>query len=331
MSKIPCEVIKDLLPSYIDELTSDVTNREVEAHMTECEACKRVLEQMKTPDMEAAEEEVKEIDFLKKTKQKQRKSIILCAAIVCAVAVLFFCSRYYFDGQYVNTDYLAYNLEVSGTELSVALNTTSKQGIQRVDISESEGIIKISVRCAQKSLFYKAAANEEYTASEKIRQVWIGNRIIWADGELISPLTSGLYAVYNPYIGDMPSNGKVVTALNMTAYTGNFKNELQTSKEPYSWKMIFENELSSDKEKEFEERLKKYAYVFLAEIGNLNEMIYEYKIDGEARQLSVTADEASEYAGEDIKKVGEDINRLEELVRRTGLSNVVLGGAAVEN
>ena len=28
MSKIPCEIIQDLLPSYIDELTSDVTNRE---------------------------------------------------------------------------------------------------------------------------------------------------------------------------------------------------------------------------------------------------------------------------------------------------------------
>ena len=46
MSKIPCEIIQDLLPSYIDELTSDVTNREVEAHMMECEQCKNVLEQM---------------------------------------------------------------------------------------------------------------------------------------------------------------------------------------------------------------------------------------------------------------------------------------------
>ena len=37
MSKIPCEMIQDLLPSYIDELTSEVTNREVEAHVSECE------------------------------------------------------------------------------------------------------------------------------------------------------------------------------------------------------------------------------------------------------------------------------------------------------
>ena len=37
MSKIPCEMIQDLLPSYIDELTSDVTDREIEAHMMECQ------------------------------------------------------------------------------------------------------------------------------------------------------------------------------------------------------------------------------------------------------------------------------------------------------
>ena len=41
MSKIPCEMIQDLLPSYIDELTSDITNREIEAHMKECERCKK--------------------------------------------------------------------------------------------------------------------------------------------------------------------------------------------------------------------------------------------------------------------------------------------------
>ena len=60
MSKIPCEIIQDLLPSYIDELTSDVTNREVEAHMTECEQCRNVFRQMKAPDIEMADNEEKE-------------------------------------------------------------------------------------------------------------------------------------------------------------------------------------------------------------------------------------------------------------------------------
>ncbi len=331
MSKIPCEMIQDLLPSYIDELTSDVTNREVEAHMMECDQCKKVLEQMQTPDMETIEKEIKEIDFLKKTKKKHQKNIILCVAIVWAIAVMIFCARNYFGGQYMNTDYLAYNLDVSGTELAVAVNTTSKQGIQKIDISESEGVVEISVRCVPKSFFYKTTAESRYVASEKIRQVWIGDRIVWANGEMISLLTSSLYAVYNPYIGNMPSNGKIVNTLNMTAYTGGFTNELQTSEEPYSWKMIFENDFSLSRQEAFEERLKMYAYIYLAQIGNLNEVIFEYKADGETKILSVTSSEASEFAGVEIKTVGTDINLLEELVRKTELSNVVLGGASVES
>ena len=122
MNKIPCEIIQDLLPSYIDELTSDVTNREVEAHMEECEQCRNIFRQMKTPDIETAENEEKEIDFLKKTKKKHRRNLILSVAVVWGIAVLFFGARYYLDGQYMNTEYLSYNLDVSGTELSVAVN-----------------------------------------------------------------------------------------------------------------------------------------------------------------------------------------------------------------
>ena len=231
----------------------------------------------------------------------------------------------------MNTDYLSYNLDVSGSELSVVVNSTSDQGIQKVEINEVEGVVEISVRCVPKSIFYQTTAEESYTASETIRQVWIGDRIIWANGEMISPLTSGLYAVYNPYIGNMPSNGKIVNVLNMTAYTGGFTNELQTSEEPYSWKMIFQNDFSADRQAALEERLKRYAYIYLAEVGNLGEVIYDYHVDGEPKTLSVTSSEASEYAGVDIKSVGTDINWLEMLVRKTGLSNVVFGGASVES
>lgn len=330
MSKIPCEVIKDLLPSYIDELTSDVTNKEIEAHVSECENCKKVLEQMRAPELEITEEEAKEIDFLKKTKKKYRKKIIICAAVVWAIAVIFVCGRLYFGGQYVNSDYLAYNLEVSGNEMSVAVNTASKLGIQKIDVNESEGVVEISVRCVPKSFFFKQNKRLTFEATENIRQIWIGDRIIWANGEEISPLTSSLYAAYNPYIGNMSANGEIVNVLNMTAYTGNFKNELQTSEEPYSWKMIFENDFSANRQDEFEERLMNYAYIYLSQIGNLSEVIYEYKLDGEVTTLSVTSDDATEFAGMDIKSIGTDVNLLEKLVQKTGLSNVVLGGVAVD-
>lgn len=129
----------------------------------------------------------------------------------------------------------------------------------------------------------------------------------------------------------MPSNGKLVSILNMTSFTGGFKNELQTKEEPYAWRMIFENDFSKNRKEAFEERLRMYSYVLLAQIGNLDEVIYEYSMDGEKTELSVTSEDATAFAGVDIKTVGEDINRLEMLVRKTGLSNIILGGDLVES
>lgn len=331
MSRIPCEIIRDLFPSYIDELTSEVTNQAVEAHILECDSCKKILGQMRNTDFETDEKEVKEIDFLKKTKKSLHKKLISGTALVCVLACLFLLGRYYFWGQYVNADYLFYNLEVTGEHMTIAVNSTSNQGIQNVEFHEEEGIVELTTRCVPKSVFYRESYDASFEATEQIRQVWIGDRIVWANGEEISPLTSKLFDVYNPYIGNMPSNEEIVKVLNMAAYTGGFTNELQTSEEPYSWRMIFKNEYSSDRQDAFEERLQNYAYILLAQIGNLDEIVYDYKVDGESYTMSITSEDASSFLGIDIKEAGTDVNLLEKLVRKTGLSNVVLGGAMVES
>ena len=49
---IPCEVIRDLFPSYIDGLTNEVTNREIEAHNADCADCAAILASMKNPQVE---------------------------------------------------------------------------------------------------------------------------------------------------------------------------------------------------------------------------------------------------------------------------------------
>lgn len=41
-----CEIICDLLPNYIEKLTSKTTNEYIENHLQSCEKCKRILEYM---------------------------------------------------------------------------------------------------------------------------------------------------------------------------------------------------------------------------------------------------------------------------------------------
>ena len=52
-----CEIIRDLLPSYVDGLTSEESNREIMAHVAECAPCKEILEQMQEEVQEKAPKE----------------------------------------------------------------------------------------------------------------------------------------------------------------------------------------------------------------------------------------------------------------------------------
>lgn len=331
MNKLPCELIEDLLPMYADQLTGSVTNDMIEEHLGSCESCTQKYERMKQPITEEAEREAKEIDFLKKTKQRNKKKLLIWVSAVWLLAIAFLGARYYLCGSNLNPEYLFYQLDVSGTDLTIDVATTSDQEIRQIDISEDQGVVEICVKGVPKSIFFDRSESKDFTASQEIRQVRIGDRIIWADGEMISPMTSELYAVYNPYVGNMSANGAVVSALNMTAYTGNFKNELQTREQPYSWKLILENDFPGTRKDVFEYRLKMYSYLLLAEIGNLDEVIFEYTIDGETTTLSVTSADATSSVGVDIKTIGQDIHLLEDLVRKTGFSNYVSGYAVESN
>ena len=71
MNKIPCEVIKDLLPSYIDSLTSEKTKELIDEHLKNCTECSETLKKMRGENdaiMQPGEDDKKEIAFLKKTK-----------------------------------------------------------------------------------------------------------------------------------------------------------------------------------------------------------------------------------------------------------------------
>jgi predicted anti-sigma-YlaC factor YlaD len=69
-SNLKCEVVRDILPLYVDNLTSEVTNKEIEKHLNECKECKGVELMMRNEIVnEQAKTLDKEVDFLKTIKK----------------------------------------------------------------------------------------------------------------------------------------------------------------------------------------------------------------------------------------------------------------------
>ena len=70
-NKEKCKIVQDLLPNYIDKLTSKETNSFVEKHLKECKECHEIIENMKKSiEKERNELNKKTIKYAKKYKRK---------------------------------------------------------------------------------------------------------------------------------------------------------------------------------------------------------------------------------------------------------------------
>ena len=72
-NKLDCEVVEDLLPSYIDRLTHEKTTQLVQEHLENCISCQKKYETMSLSDEHSS---IKEIDYLKKIKKQNKRSFI---------------------------------------------------------------------------------------------------------------------------------------------------------------------------------------------------------------------------------------------------------------
>ncbi|MCR5835566.1 MAG: DUF4825 domain-containing protein [Lachnospiraceae bacterium] len=329
-NSIPCLIIRELFPSYIEGLTSEETNGYIEEHVEECNDCKKVLESMKEP-MENGNgsvcrdnEEKKEIDFLKKTRSRYNKKIIISVAVLAVVLISVFAAKVFFVGKSVGAEHLNYNLGVvKGVVAFEGSTYDSKIGIKDVEFKQKGDTVTIDVKSVRKSIIYSDYFQESFEATNEIKRVLINDKVVWANGVEISPITDELFKVKNEYIGDHSADGAIARVLDLQSILGDYQVELKTDKQPYELKIICPGSYIEFGRKNIDEYFKKYAYIMLAEIDNMDIMSVEYNLDeSNKKTVSVTKEEASEYFGRNIKEAGRKIEILQELVEKTELEKM---------
>jgi len=67
-----CEIIRDLLPLYADQLTSPQTNQLIETHIHDCPECGKLLAQLRVPMESTPAEDTGYVKALRKQLQKRR-------------------------------------------------------------------------------------------------------------------------------------------------------------------------------------------------------------------------------------------------------------------
>lgn len=87
MSKIDCNIIRDLLPGYSDKILSETSNQLVREHLQICNNCLKEYQEMnKEIPQEFIKNQDEQIDYLKGFKKNKTKSIII--AILTTLYVL---------------------------------------------------------------------------------------------------------------------------------------------------------------------------------------------------------------------------------------------------
>lgn len=96
MKEIGCAIVQDLLPSYIEELTSEETNQVIRVHLDTCIECRKAHEEMisEVGNMDKAPRA--ELKFLKKV----RKTRLLAAVISIVLALILSYAVYAMEFKY---------------------------------------------------------------------------------------------------------------------------------------------------------------------------------------------------------------------------------------
>lgn len=321
-TSLPCDIVQDLLPSYVDGILSDTSTCAVAKHLQSCKTCHDIYDDMVTDELRQhnAEQQKKEIDYLKKVRSKTKHFTL--AAILIAVLLAASGTAVYFlifSGEYILNS-VKYSLQVSSNSLKIEgiLPDDFTTGTQKIE--EKDGVISLTLPAKKKTfLSFHKNYNVSYTSKAAIREVRVNGDILWQDGTSITAYVNRVYKSKHPYIGSASDNASLALALGVEDSFGGFTSKLQTSKQPYGWTICL-SEPQTAAEEILRKKMTTYAYAILALIDNVDSITWEYSdTSAQSHTYTITTDEANNQLGSDIKKTAETICDFQKFAREVGL------------
>ena len=267
MTKLPCDIIQDLLPSYADGLTSPASSEAIEAHLTECPTCAAAYAAMQTGSIEDAKgseesgsEGFPEIDYLKKIRSTNRKRILIAAVLVLLLTGFGVWAKVYLYGNPIEDFHLLVTNDTDSRvvktetftdqngETRTFSHATSETLVFNCWIEESSGLAFSHYKLKETDdgldiIVYAVPASR----FRQLRTLQIKVPVSYdEDGKNVNPTAVNikgdtynsyglitkkakeLYAARNPYIGDISADLRLANLLGIGEAIGSYTNKLNT-------------------------------------------------------------------------------------------------------
>lgn len=85
--KIPCSLIRDLLPLYIEKMDSEETHNLIKEHLSSCDSCKKELEEKCLPSGLPVNTDIMPLKKIKSHLQKKKIFTVILTALLTLVVV----------------------------------------------------------------------------------------------------------------------------------------------------------------------------------------------------------------------------------------------------
>lgn len=305
--ELDCEIVRDLLPLYLEGLTSPETGAAVEAHLAGCPACAKVRENMAAPAAAPAEEGAdparKEVDYLKRVRSRGRLRVML--AVICTVLVLAAGGMFklFWLGSPATREGMSWNVradEETGSLELRAYTNWQDTAYREWKLVQQDGVVTITARRVQPS--FLCPAGRDYRTSidlDGVREIWLCGTLLWQDGVTIFENTLAQWETRTPYVGSMSALGKVAGALGVGELCGSFTNELQTTAEPYGWTLHFAAPCDEQQAEALNRQMGRMAVKMLALVENLGWVSWTYSgPEGTLNTRTVTLEQAEQQVSD---------------------------------
>ena len=233
-NKIPCAVIKDLLPSYAEDLTSPETCELVREHLQECPDCQSVYEAMheeiptETEGNCGIAADSSEIDYLKKVRNTGRKKIIASVLTVLLLAGGAVFAKVYLYGSPIDDFHMMVSSQCAeaSTEFeetgeyedfiifSCWIEGTRGQAFTHYKIRETDEGKEVVLYAAPASIFHKETTMQIWIPEDSAESITIKGDTYGENG-CVTKRAKELYAARNPYIGDISADQKIANLLGV--------------------------------------------------------------------------------------------------------------------
>ena len=305
--ELPCALVEDLLPAYVEGLTSEETRAAVEAHLASCPACaakRTAMGAEAEPEVEQTET-AREVDYLKTVRRRGRRRVMLAVLATLLVLTAGFAAKVFLIGSPLDPAGTAVSAQREDDVLRVQISSAaSGNAFWDWTVENQDGVVVITARSVLVSPLFRDGTGTVEVPLEGVTEIWLGEagwgRMIWQEDTEISADAWALYQARTSYVGDASAVGKVLAAVD-TWYGPyiEYTISLQTDQEPYGLTIHFDDitaHMSKDSViRVTDQRMYTLAPTLLALIGNLERVQWTCALsDGTYHTQTVTLEEVDE-------------------------------------